>query len=245
MITGIYAIKSPSGNQYIGQAADIEARWNQHIKMLKGNRHHNPGLQGAFHKYGVDNLKLIVIEETNKDSLTIREQFHIDSFKWSTLYNSARTAQSMRGFKHSEATKKFMSESRKGHETSEVTKDKISKSLMGRKRQPHSEESKLKISLANTGKTFSEDHRRQISERMVGIPKSSSTRAKISAALSGSNSPFAKRVRCTSNGIEFNSVSEACKWLVSIGNVNAKPSSISNAACGRRPTCYGFEWEYI
>ena len=54
---GIYAITSPSGKQYIGSARSFRERWQKHLKDLRNGKHHSPGLQHAFNKYGESALR--------------------------------------------------------------------------------------------------------------------------------------------------------------------------------------------
>jgi len=65
---GIYTITSPSGKKYIGMTAaqSFKARWAQHRKLLKGNRHPCHGLQNAFNKYGFDNLEFEIVSSFDK-----------------------------------------------------------------------------------------------------------------------------------------------------------------------------------
>lgn len=66
---GVYAFISPSGKAYVGMTSDsFETRWNNHYKKLKNNRHHCPGLQYAFNKYGWDKLERVILEEYVKPS---------------------------------------------------------------------------------------------------------------------------------------------------------------------------------
>lgn len=78
----------------------------------------------------------------------------------------------MWGRKHSEETKKIMSEKAIGRKLSEETRRKISEVQTGKKLKPHSEETKRKISIANTGKirTKEMEEKRQAS-RLPGFLK--------------------------------------------------------------------------
>lgn len=64
-----------------------------------------------------------------------------------------------KGKKHSEETKRKMSESRKGRTFSEETIQKIRESNIGQKR---SEEARKKMSKAHSGKTLTEEHKKNI-----------------------------------------------------------------------------------
>lgn len=92
------------------------------------------------------------------------------------------------GQKHTEETKRKLSEAGKGRKHSEETRKKISEAKKGK---PRSEEAKKKISEARKGKKFSEEHKRSISKslkgntRMLGKKRSEETRRKISEAHKG------------------------------------------------------------
>lgn len=105
------------------------------------------------------------------------------------------------GYKHTEETKRKISEVLQGHSVSEETRRKISEASNGGyfRGRKHTEETKQKMSKAAKGKTFSEETRRKIGlaskgrtfseeakEKMGrphrGKPKSEATRRKMSEA---------------------------------------------------------------
>lgn len=86
------------------------------------------------------------------------------------------------GRKHSEETKRKISESHKGKTLSEEHRKKISES---NKRKIRSEEFRRKISEVGKGKKLSEEHKRKIGERNKGKIVSEETRRKMSEAWKG------------------------------------------------------------
>lgn len=59
MNSGIYEYRFANGDNYIGQAIDIEKRWDQHIsKMARGT--HTKLVQEAYNKYGEPEFYTIV-----------------------------------------------------------------------------------------------------------------------------------------------------------------------------------------
>ena len=79
------------------------------------------------------------------------------------------------GTRHSEETKRKMSEAREGEKNpfygkthSEEAKRKMSEAMKGRKRAPFSEEHRRKIGLKSKGRKHSEETKRKMSEAMKG-----------------------------------------------------------------------------
>ena len=56
--SGIYLITNLINNKvYVGSAANILKRWNDHIRTLKGNKHPNIFIQRSWNKYGEEVFK--------------------------------------------------------------------------------------------------------------------------------------------------------------------------------------------
>lgn len=79
MTAGVYAITcQPTGESYIGQSCNIEARWKSHVSYLRGGYHHNPRLGKAWNQYGESAFSFAVIEEVQDlQHLRMREKHHI------------------------------------------------------------------------------------------------------------------------------------------------------------------------
>ena|GEM_PF-1448732 len=79
-LCGIYAATCmPTGKQYIGRSIDIQRRWNDHLKLLRANKHHSPHFQYEWNKYGEKAFQWTVLEQCSLDRLTEREQHWIDT----------------------------------------------------------------------------------------------------------------------------------------------------------------------
>lgn len=88
MTSGVYAIRSVSGNEYVGSARDVAARWATHRSELNADKHHCHALQKAWIKYGPGGFVFELLEECGPELLREREQHHLD--ERGAVYNSAR-----------------------------------------------------------------------------------------------------------------------------------------------------------
>ena len=80
----VYSItNNANGKRYIGQTDNYEHRWNGHLSMLRGRRHHSKSLQRDFNKYGesVFSFELLEIRRTTERTSDDRELFWIKHFK--------------------------------------------------------------------------------------------------------------------------------------------------------------------
>lgn len=78
-ICGIYKIVSPTGKIYVGQAIDIQKRWNRYINMHKCVNAQTK-LYRSFIKHGVINHIFVVVEECNIVSLIEKEGYYQDYY---------------------------------------------------------------------------------------------------------------------------------------------------------------------
>jgi len=107
---GIYKITNKLNKKiYIGSSMNIKARISKHKSQLRNNKHKNSHLQNSWNKYGEDNFKFEVVETVDSFELLLeREQFYLDNTK--NKYNILSKAYASYGYKHSEKTKKLLSE---------------------------------------------------------------------------------------------------------------------------------------
>lgn len=111
--SGIYAITHvASGKQYIGSAANIQARWAVHRTQLKQGSHHSRYLQRAWNHHGENAFVFVVLERvTDRDMLIMREQAYLDERfmrKNSHEYNMSPCASSRLGITVSEESRARM-----------------------------------------------------------------------------------------------------------------------------------------
>jgi group I intron endonuclease len=199
---GIYLIFCLANQRvYIGQSASIKKRLAVHQNKLRNNTHHNPSLQNAYNKYGVDMFVFRPCEypeDTSVENLTAREQYWIEQFDSMNPRRGFNLKEAGPTGKHNEETRKRLSEVGRGNQNakgsirSEENKAKQSASRKGRpapnKGVPMSEEQKQKM----VGRTHTEEAKKKMSESKKGkpspkkgIPCSEEARKNMSEARKG------------------------------------------------------------
>ena len=137
---GIYRIQI-GPHYYLGQSADLKKRKREHLWYLKNGTHQNKYMQRVYIKYQDFSFKVMI--ECDEDQLDYLEQSALDVHCGTEgCMNISKYAEAPhRGLKHSEETRKKMSESRKG----------VKHPMYG---QHHSEETKRKMGEAQADKTL-------------------------------------------------------------------------------------------
>lgn len=164
--SGIYEIRNLiTGCLYIGSASDLNKRSRVHRLKLLRNEHHAAYLQRSWNLHGEDNFQFNVLLYCDKENLIYFEQRFIDYYN--PEYNSSKTAGNCLGYKHTEETRKKLSQVRIGNRNSvgskgcvgrvysEETRRKISEAHKGNKYwagKHHTEETKQKLAAAHLGK---------------------------------------------------------------------------------------------
>lgn len=152
MRTGIIYgyVNLESGKMYIGQTLHPEKRFNEHKNSKKRDWHVDYKKNPWKYEYSV------IEYDIPEDKLDEREIFWIKFFgSYRNGYNLNEGGGGQRGYKHSEETKKKMSENHKGEKSYWYGKHP-------------SEEHKRKLSEALKGTHLSDDHKRKISESSKG-----------------------------------------------------------------------------
>ena len=240
MTRGIYTYVDKKNNEivYIGKDSNIDTneRHKQHFQPSKYNeRPINRILQNNPDRYIYQ--VLWEIDDCTNNHLNQMEIYYIK--KYNPQFNFTDGGDGMTGFKHSEETRKKMSENNarywKGKTLSEETRKKISEAKKGK---THSEETRKKMSEANKsknnpmyGKTHSEETRKKMSEAKKGKTLSEKTRKKISESQKGENNPMYGKTHSE----------EARKKISEAQNTTGfYKVSISNCSSCKK----GFTWRY-
>lgn len=165
-----------TGKVYIGQTTrSIEQRWGQHCYYADSRR-----LGPSIRKHGKDAFVVEKIAEArSKQELDDLEIFHIqrlDSTNRNVGYNLALGGGSG---KHSEDTKKMMSEKTMGHHVSDETRKKISASQIGRR---PTEQTREKLSAAKLGVKHTPERVAKVVSALTGKTATAAAKKSLSAA---------------------------------------------------------------
>lgn len=136
IVSGVYVIRNrENGKIYIGSSVNIKDRWIRHRYQLNKGTHHNRYLNSAWNKHGASAFEFEIIEHCEFEVLKDREQFWIDTLNVtdeSIGYNLSKdTYRVGKGHKHSPETLAKMSKSQTGRKHSEATKRLLSEQRIG------------------------------------------------------------------------------------------------------------------
>jgi len=177
----IYKITNKiNGKIYIGQTTtSIKDRWKSHCK-----RKDRPGISHAIQKYGKENFTIEEIDGANSLSeLNYLEEHYIYTYN-SLAPNGYNLTSGGKNAKHSDETKKKMSESAKVKIFTEEHRRNIAKSSTGRannKGKVFSEEWKRNMSISHKGLKRSDETKKKMIQARLGFKHTEETKRKISA----------------------------------------------------------------
>ena len=232
-----------NGKMYIGiTCQDIDKRWR---KDGKGYLYSCDTVFGrAIEKYGWDNFEhKILYQNFTEEQAKWKEKLLIKLFhtyihdEKCNGYNMTFGGEGFSGMRHTEETKKKISESQRGEKgnnygkhLSTETKSKISKRLKGRT-------SPMK------GRTLSLETKEKMSKSRTGLKRTEEFKKKQSERIKGVNSYVSKKVVqidiITGNKIhEYYSLTNAAEC------VNGDRSSIARCCKGKQNTAAGYKWMY-
>lgn len=85
--SGIYKFTNIINNKiYIGSTKNLRKRFNQHINLLKLQKHHSIHFQNSYNKYGENNFIYEIIELCDEKDLLLREQYYLDTLLFAQDY---------------------------------------------------------------------------------------------------------------------------------------------------------------
>ena len=115
--------------RYIGSTIAWRRRWSLHRYLLSVGRHHSIYLQRAVFKYGVDQVRIGVLETLVDDTrLVEREQFWMDQYH-GLLYNVAPLAGSNIGVRKTPEQKEKSARFHRGRKRSAETRARQSAAM--------------------------------------------------------------------------------------------------------------------
>lgn len=134
MTCGIYQILTRhNGKRYIGSSVDIERRWLEHLRDLRGRGHHSTYLQRVYAKHGPNNLEHEVLITCQPDMLLYYEQQFLDQLR--PEYNSCPSAHNTLGRPVLDSTREKLSRARRGKPFSETHRERLAESNRNRAKQ--------------------------------------------------------------------------------------------------------------
>ncbi len=153
--SGVYClINNINGHAYVGSSINLTSRMRNYLNntFLKSKQNINMPITKALLKYEQSNFTLLILEYVEPESLNIRETFYITLII--PYYNVLKQGYSSLGYKHTENTKKLLSELGNNRIHSDKTKALIAKALTGENNpfynKNHSIESKVRMIEANS-----------------------------------------------------------------------------------------------
>jgi group I intron endonuclease len=180
---GVYRITNKvTGKHYVGSAAHMRRRWNQHRAQLRKGSHHSVKLQRSWDEHGEAAFEFVLLEVIEDEALLLAcEQKWMDALDgYAGGYNACREAGRTVGRTWTDEQRKRASESKKGRVFSDEHRARISEALRGR---THSDECKAKIAAKARERAAKDPEAAGAAGRAgKGRKWSEETRAKIMAA---------------------------------------------------------------
>lgn len=151
---------------------------------MRGDQHKNSRLQSAWNKYEEDSFRIELIEEVDEEKLLKAEQEYLNEHVGkSNCMNIAKDAQSSHlGRRHSQKTKKFLSEkSKELWKTSEFRAKMVGRTGMTGKKQSIKQRAMMK----KNNPMYRTEIRDKVSKANLDRITSGATRRKLSMSAKG------------------------------------------------------------
>jgi group I intron endonuclease len=108
-VCGIYLIyNNVTNHYYIGSATNLANRLARYYRPSELNRIHGSLIHKALLAYGHDRFTIYILETCTIEELISREQYYFELLL--PIYNVLKFAASNKGYKHSEKSKRLISE---------------------------------------------------------------------------------------------------------------------------------------
>jgi group I intron endonuclease len=153
--SGVYClINKINGHCYVGSSINLASRMRNYLNkaFLKSQHNSNMPITKALLKYDYENFSLYILEYVKAESLAVKETFYIINF--TPYYNVLKKGYSSLGYKHTQETKKLLSELANNRTHSAITKSLIARATTGENNpfynKSHSIESKIRMIEANS-----------------------------------------------------------------------------------------------
>lgn len=195
--SGIYMFTNKLTNDiYIGQSINLANRFKNYFNISYLKHKDSLVISRALIKYGFSNFSITILEYCEISDLVTREQYYFDILK--PKYNTLKIAGSSLTHKHTEETKKKISDSLKGIYVKEKS------ALFGR---TASDETKLLMSmkkLKENNHLFGKTHKKSTIDLMKqkALARIPSEEIKLKMSLVRGN-PIYIYEKCTSEGFKF------------------------------------------
>lgn len=147
------------------------------------------------------------------------------------------------GKKHTKETKEKLRQINLGKILSPETCKKISESKKGKVGRKLTDEAKNNLRLANIGRILSEESKKKIGDANRGRKHTPEALEKIIKKNRETNAKMKKPIKA-SNGMCFDSASDAAKWLRENGYLSASSGNITSCCTNKLKSAYGLTWCY-
>lgn len=194
-----------NGKRYVGKTKrSLEQRWREHVTHSHGGSE-EMALYQAIRKHGAESFELSVLEECDdEDALDEAERKWIRELgTFRREYNMTEGGDGLKGYRHTEATKRRMSESRRGEKNHNWGK------THWRRQGPLKEITKLRISEAKKGVAIhSDEYKRRVAEQQyVKVVQYDLELNPLATYLSLKDAEMI-------TGIKFQGISRACRFPI-------------------------------